>query len=157
MILEQIDASAVYGHGRRIGKRDAVLYVQRENLVLRRRFPRVRLENHRDWRDAGAGGIDRAAAELEDERGTGDVERVRGATEWVVRQSRCSHHPIKHARRLDLSLEGGAANRGNMVGGAERVEHPDDRVAAEIRGVAHRRAPVAVGDARVLVHEFRML
>ena len=40
---------------------------------------------------------------------------------------------------------------------AEVVQHPDDAIASEVRRVRHRRPPVAVPDAGVLVEQVRML
>ena len=50
---------------------------------------------------------------------------------------------VQQSGGLDLPLEHRATERVLMIGRTEIVEHANDPVAAEIRGVAHRRAPVA--------------
>src|SRR2546421_3658781 len=151
MFFEQIDATTVQSHRWRVWQLETVLHVQLENLMLRRRLSRIGLQYGIHWRDALAAAVDDLSSELEDERRTADVQRVCRSPEWVVRQAWRIEHPVEHSRRADLALERRSADSREVIRGAEPVQHANDGVPAEIRGVTHRRAPVAALDQGVFV------
>jgi len=54
-------------------------------------------------------------------------------------------------RVLDAALESGAAECVHEIRGAQLVQHGNNAVASEVRGIAQRRTPVAVSDPGMLV------
>jgi hypothetical protein len=123
VFLEQVDAPAVDGHWRSIGKLDAMPREQLENRVLRRRLTLIGLEPDID-QPADIAKFVARAAELEDELAAFHAEHVCGAGKLRGRHHRIAEYLVKSFRCPDLPLECGAAHRGKLVvlpqDGAER-------------------------------------
>ena len=66
-------------------------------------------------------------------------------------------HLVQHLRGRNLPLQRRTVHGRREIGGAKAMQHPDDAIPADVRGVAHRRAPVAVlADERILVNQLRI-
>src|ERR1700730_13173066 len=151
MVLQQIDASTMYRHGRRIRQLQSVPDVELEDLVLCRRISAVRLDHHVHRRDSFAVGIMDSSAKLEHERRPRDAQRVGWSTESTGWWARGTQHLVQHPGRVDLALKRRAIDGMLKVSGAELVEHLDDFVSTGVSRVAHRRPPIAVANGGVLV------
>jgi hypothetical protein len=121
VLLEEVDAPAVHGHWRRVGEHDAVLLVQRENRVLRRRFAGVRLEHDVDGRDQRAVFVVHPGTTRQRERGAVSTQRIRGPAERSVGEWRIPEKAVEHRRRADLALKRGAVDGFVHVTGAKLV------------------------------------
>jgi hypothetical protein len=158
MRFEQVDAPAMDGHRRRVGQQDAVLDEQLETTVLPLRISRVGFEQHRD-----GGQRMLVVAEL-----GAEPERVRhpAVVLGLGTSDRCTTgspraKPFQQPCCLNPALQQRAAERVRVIFRAELVQHLDDSIATKIRGVRHRRSPVArlraachlVEQLRVFQHE----
>ena len=84
------------------------------------------------------------APSVKQDSGSFDAQRVRGTGERPLLERRSPRQVVDHAHRVGLALERGASGRRLEVLGAVAVQEADDAVAAKVRRVRHRRAPVAV-------------
>ena len=102
-------------------------------------------------------GPDDAGAEREQDSGAFHAQRVRGTGERQLVERRPPRQVVDHAHRVGLALERGPSGRRLEVPGAVAVKETDDAVAAKVRRVRHRRAPVAVGaNQDILMDERRI-
>ena len=93
-------------------------------------------------------------APSEEDSGAFDAQRVRGTGERQLLERRLPRQVVDHAHRVGLALERGASGRRLEVLRAVAVKETDDAVAAKVRRVRHRRAPVAVStDQDMLVDQ----
>ena len=86
--------------------------------------------------------VGKFGAEFEQERQTLRVQRFT----WAHHAAGCGTcaHGVQVTRGLDLALQTGAVECVLNVRRAEITEHLYDRVLADVRGIRHRRTPVAV-------------
>jgi hypothetical protein len=134
-----------------------VLGVHLENTVLRLAIAAVRFEDDVHWRVGIPVLVYQLGADLEDEGGARDVERVGRTAECSRGRAWRAEHPMEQACRAHPPLKHRSADSVLHVGRAELVEHRDDAVASEVRRVAERRPPILVSDSGVLPEEIRML
>ena len=143
--LEQVNAAAMERHHRRVGRLEAVLDVHLQDAMLGGRVPAVGPEEVLHGVRVHTLGPDDACAEREQDSGAFDAQRVRGTGERQLLERRSPRQVVDHAHRVGLALERGSSRRRLEVSGAVAVQETDDAVAAKVRRVRHRRAPVAVG------------
>src|SRR4030095_16126796 len=105
VFLEQIDAAAVQGHRRCVGKPDASLRIHLENRPLPRRVASVRFDHDVDGREQLAGVVVHAGAKAQDEGGALDAQRVRRSAESIVGDRWWAKNRMQHLRGGDLSLK----------------------------------------------------
>jgi hypothetical protein len=95
------------------------------------------------------------SAEFEQERQATIAQRLTWPHDGMGFRARA--HGIKLPRCLQPSLQACAIKRVLQVNRAKLAQHLNDFVLANIRGVRHRRAPVARQSARVLMEEPRVV
>jgi hypothetical protein len=158
MLLEEIDAPAMQRHRRRVRKFHTVRRIHLEDGVLRRRIAAVRLDDDVHRRDTSARIVERPSAEGEEKRCAFDAERVRRTSQCAVGRRGPAEHRVDHLGCADLALKRGSRHGGPEIPGAESVEHLDDAISADVRGVRERWTPVAVfANESILMEQLRVL
>jgi hypothetical protein len=94
-------------------------------------------------------------AKSEECGGALDAQRVGRTGERRLADRRPSGQVVDHVQSVGLALERGASGRRLEIPGAETAKEADDRIASEVRGVGHRRTPVAVAAKQHLLVDQR--
>ena len=90
-------------------------------------------------------GPDDAGAEREQDGGAFDAQRVRGTGERPLVERRSPRQVVDHAHGVGLPWSAARPAADSKSLAPWLVKETDDAVAAKVRRVRHRRAPVAVG------------
>ncbi len=133
-----------------------MLGVELEDPPLGRRVPAVGPDRRLDRCPLAAIGKPDPRSHPEEKLRARHAQGIGRPAEGVVRRRRPAQHLVQHRGGAHSALEHRAVDRRLEITRAQVVQQPDDPVASEIGGVAHRRPPVPVADAGVLGEEIGM-
>ena len=141
VLLEPHEVAAMKRHHRRVGQSVAALRKDLENRVLFLGMPAIRLEHHRKRSEAIAVLVRERRVRFRGEADAVGIERLARAHHYARLHARAVGE--EPARALDLPLKHRAIDRVLKVARAKRRHRLDDLEPANVRRMAHRRAPVA--------------